>query len=122
MRQAELAKGFSYCAALAAYPYVDYRGEGYWNLRAGTNPSDFRLQSPNFIQKSKNGYGYEASLGLAYDFSENIELLAGYRYFFLTARDGTDTTYFANGFEATSDLDWVSLTRQGAYAELLFKF
>jgi opacity protein-like surface antigen len=122
MRQAELAKGFSYTAALSGYPYVDYKGEGFWNLRAGTNPSDFRLQSPNFIQRSKNGYGYEASLGLAYDFSENVELLAGYRYFFLYARDGTDTTYFANGSEYTSELDWVSVTRHGAYAELLLKF
>jgi opacity protein-like surface antigen len=122
IRQAELAKGFSYVCALSAYPYVDYQGEGYWNLRAGTNPSDFRIQSPNFIQKSKNGYGYEASLGLGYEFSENLELLAGYRYFFLYARGGIDTTYFADGSEYTSDLDWVTVTRQGAYAELLFKF
>ena len=122
VHQAELAKGFSYTGTLSVYPYVNYRGEGYWNLRAGTNPSDFRLQSPNFIQKSNKGYGYEASLGLAYELSENIELLAGYRYFFLYAYDGTDVTYFANGFEYTSNLDWVTVTRHGAYAEVLFKF
>ena len=57
--------------ALSVYPYVDYKGEGYWNLRAGTNPSDFRIQSPNFIQKSNKGYGYEASLGLIYELTEN---------------------------------------------------
>jgi opacity protein-like surface antigen len=122
VHKAELAKGFSYTGTLSVYPYVNYRGEGYWNLRAGTNPSDFRLQSPNFIQKSNKGYGYEASLGLAYELSENIELLAGYRYFFLYAYDGTDVTYFANGFEYTSKLDWVTVTRHGAYAEVLFKF
>ncbi len=122
IRQAELAKGLSYVCELFTYPYVDYQGEGFWNLRAGTNPSDFRSQSPNFIQKSKNGYGYEASLGLGYEFSENVELLAGYRYFFLYARGGTDTTYFADGSEYTADLDWVTVTRHGAYAEMLFKF
>jgi opacity protein-like surface antigen len=122
IRQAKLAKDLSYSIALSAYPYVDYEGEGYWNLRAGANQSDFRVQSPNFIQKSKNGYGYEASLGLGYEFSENLELVAGYRYFFLYARGGTDTTFFADGSEYTSDLDWVTVTRRGAYAEMMFKF
>jgi opacity protein-like surface antigen len=121
-RQAELGKGFSYTGSLSVYPYVDYKGEGYWNLRAGTNPSDFRIQSPNFIQKSNKGYGYEASLGLIYDFSENMELQAGYRYMYLYAGNGTDTVYFANGSTVQSTLDWVTVTRQGVYAELLFKF
>jgi hypothetical protein len=122
VRQAELAYGFSYIGMLSVYPYVNYQGDGFWNLRAGTNPSDFRLQSPNFIQKSNKGYGYEASLGLVYDLGDNLELLAGYRYFFLYAHGGTDTTYFADGSEYTSNLDWVSVTRHGAYAEVLFKF
>jgi opacity protein-like surface antigen len=120
--QAALGKGFSYNGALSVYPYVDYKGEGYWNLRAGTNPSDFRLQSPNFIQKSNKGYGYEASLGFAYELSENMELLAGYRYMYLYAGNGTDTVYFANGDAISSTLDWVTVTRHGAYAELLFRF
>jgi opacity protein-like surface antigen len=121
-RQPELGKGFAYTAALSAYPYVDYRGEGYWNLRAGTDPSDFRLQSPNFIQKSNKGYGYEASLGLIYALSENVEMLAGYRYMYLYAGNGTDTIYFADGATVQSTLDWVTVTRHGAYTELLFKF
>lgn len=120
--QAELVRGLSYSGTLSVYPYVDYRGEGYWNLRAGTGPSDFRLQSPNFIQKSNKGYGYEASLGLVYDVSENMELSAGYRYFYLYVKNGNDTVYFADGSSLQSILDWVTVTRQGAYAELLFKF
>jgi opacity protein-like surface antigen len=122
VHQAELAKGFSYTGTFSVYPYVDYKGEGYWNLRAGTSASDFRLQSPNFIQKSNNGYGYEASLGLAYELSENWELSAGYRYLYLYVGNGTDTVYFADGTEVQSTLDWVMVTRHGAYAELLFKF
>jgi hypothetical protein len=122
VRQAELAKGFSYSGTLSVYPYVDYQGDGYWNLRAGTNPSDFRIQSPNFIQKSNKGYGCEASLGLVYDISENVELSAGYRYLYLYAGNGTDTVYFADGSALQSTLDWVTVTRQGAYAELLLRF
>jgi opacity protein-like surface antigen len=121
LRQAELGKGFSYTGALSVYPYVDYKGEGYWNLRAGTNPTDFRLQSPNFIQKSNKGYGYEASLGLIYVLSENVELLAGYRYMYLYAHNGTDKLYYQSGaIDDSATLDWVTVTRHGAYAELLF--
>jgi opacity protein-like surface antigen len=120
--QAELTKGFSYTGALSVFPYVDFHGEGYWNLRAGTGPSDFRLQSPNFIQNSNKGYGYEASLGLVYAVSETVELLAGYRYMYLYANNGTDTIYFADGSTAQTTLDWVTVTRQGVYAELLFRF
>jgi opacity protein-like surface antigen len=122
LRQAELAKGLSYLATLSIYPYVDYRGEGYWNLRAGSGPNDFRTQPPNFVQTSTTGYGYDASLGLIYEVSENLELSAGYRYFYLYAENGTDTTYFANGAVYEDSLDWVTVTRQGAYAELLLKF
>jgi opacity protein-like surface antigen len=122
VHQAVLAKGFSYSGTLSVYPYVDYHGEGFWNLRAGTSSLDFRLQSPNFIQKSNKGYGYEASLGLAYELSENWELSAGYRYMYLYAGNGTDTLYFADGAAVQSTLDWVTVTRHGAYAQLLFKF
>jgi len=121
-RQAELGQGFSYTGMLSIFPYVDYRGEGFWNLRIPPAPSPFRAESPNFIQKSNKGYGYEASLGLIYAFSANMELQAGYRYMYLYAGNGTDTIYFANGSTEESTLDWVTVTRQGAYAELLFKF
>ncbi len=121
-RQAALAQRLSCTAMLSVYPYVTYRGEGYWNLRAGTSPADFRLQSPNFIQTSTSGYGYEAMLGLAYDVSETVELSAGYRYFYLYARAGTDTVYFADGSTSDSNLDWVTVTRQGAYAGVRFRF
>jgi hypothetical protein len=109
LHQAELGKGFSYTGALSVFPYVDYKGEGYWNLRA-----------LNFTQKSNKGYGYEASLGLIYEFSEYMELQAGYQYMYLYARNGTDTTEGSTLPPPT--LDWVTVTRHGAYAELLFKF
>jgi hypothetical protein len=121
-RQGSLTKWLSYDVLLAAYPYVTYDGAGYWNLRAGNNPSDFRRTSPNFVQKSTKGYGYEAELGLAYHMTESAQISAGYRYFTLYVSDGTDTVYFASGATAESTLDWVTVARQGAYVELLVKF
>jgi hypothetical protein len=119
---AEPVKGFSYAGTLAVYPYVDYEGEGYWNLRAGTTSSDFRLQSPNFIQKSKKGYGGEASLELSYDIMEEVKLSVGYRYMYVYTSDGTDIVYFASGSAVQSTLDWATATRHGAFAELSVKF
>lgn len=122
LHRTDLAKGWSHAASLSVYPFVHYRGDGYWNLRAGTNPGDFRMQSPNFVHESSSGYGYEASLELGYALSENASLRAGYRALFLYAENGTDTTYFADGAVLTSTLDWVTITRQGGFAEVLFRF
>ncbi len=120
-RQAALSKSFSYSGVLSLYPYAVYRGEGYWNLGT-TGPNAFRAVPPNFVQESSNGYGYDAALELVYALSEHVELSAGYRYFYLYARNGTDTTYFADGTSYVDRLDWVTVTRQGAYAQVLFKF
>jgi hypothetical protein len=122
LNRAQATKKVSFLSQLAVYPYVDYRGEAYWNLRAGTGASDFRVQSPNFIQESTKGHGYEGSLELIYAPAENVELSAGYRYFYLRAEDGTDRVYFADGSVAESTLDWVTVTRHGAYAEFTVRF
>ncbi len=120
-RQAPLTKSLSYSGVLSLYPYAVYRGEAYWNLRTA-GPNAFRSQSPNFVQESSNGYGYDAELGLVFALSEHGEFSAGYRYFYLYARNGTDTTYFADGSVYSDRLDWVTVTRQGAFAQVLFKF
>jgi hypothetical protein len=120
--QAVIKKDLLFDGMLSLYPYVRYTGEGYWNLRAGNNPRDFRRQFPNFTHQSTSGYGYEATLGLSYELSEHVQLSGGYRYFYLYANNGTDTVYFADGSTSESNLDWVTVTRHGAYAEVLFKF
>jgi opacity protein-like surface antigen len=120
--QAAITKELSFDGMLSFYPVVRYTSEGFWNLRAGSAPSDFRRQFPNFTQQSSTGYGYEATLGLSYEPTENFLLSAGYRYFYLYANNGTDTVYFANGTTSDSTLDWVTVTRHGAYAEVMFKF
>ena len=120
--QFEVTNRLTVSGMFAVYPFVSYRGEGYWNLRTGNNPSDFRSQSPNFIQESTTGHGYEATLGLRYHASEVIELSAGYRYFYLYASNGIDTVYFADGSSAQSNLDWATVTRHGMYAELMYRF
>lgn len=122
LNRTHMTKRASFLTQIAVYPYVDFRGEGYWNLRAGTGPDDFRVQSPNFIQKSTKGHGFDGSLELSYAIAENAELSAGYRYFYLRAEDGTDRVYFADGSVSAATLDWVTVTRQGVYAEVVFKF
>lgn len=119
--QPRLTESLSLTGTFSVYPYVNYAGDGFWNLRT-SGQGAFRSQSPNFIQTSTMGYGYEASLGLTYDLTETVALSTGYRYFYLYAGNGTYTTYFADGTLGRSKLDWVTVVRQGAYGGLLFKF
>lgn len=121
-REAFLTKQLRYGGVFSVYPLVKYRGKGFWNLRMGNDPTDFRIETPSFTHVASSGYGYEAALGLAYDLSDKISLSAGYRYLHFYSSDGTDTTFFADGSTAASNLDWVSVTRQGAYAGMLFRF
>lgn len=119
--QPKLTERLSLSTMFSIYPYVSFEGDGYWNLRT-TGQGAFRTQSPNFIQTATSAYGYDASLGLTYLVGENLELTAGYRYFSLYARNGKDTIYFATGTEYQDKLDWVAVTRHGAYAAAVFKF
>lgn len=120
-RRAPIIGGLSYNGMFSLYPYVRYRGEGYWNLRT-TGPDAFRSQSPNFVQKSTSGLGHEAALGLTYALSDTFLATLGYRYLYLSVKNGTDTLYYADGSSAESNLDWVKVTRKGAYLEILVLF
>lgn len=100
-----------FSGAFSAYPLVSYRGEGFWNLRDMT-----------FVHKATSGFGYEARLGLKYLITDNSEFMAGYRYFYLKAENGTDTTYFSGLYGGTANLDFAEVTRQGVYAGLLYRF
>lgn len=103
--------GINLSGALAAYPFVSYEGEGYWNLRGMT-----------FIHKATTGFGYEAVFGIEFPLTDTVELSAGYRYFHIKAENGTDTTYFSGVYGGVADLDFAEVTRQGAYGGLLFRF
>lgn len=117
---------FLFHGLLSLYPYVRYKGEGFWNLRAiydpVNNPDPFSADSPNFIQKDSSGYGGEAALGVSFRITGNAQLSAGYRYLYLAARGGTHKLYFADGTVTTSRLDWAETARHGAYAGFALKF
>lgn len=103
-------------ASLGVIPFLDFQGTGIWNLR-----SDFS-QSPSFKHEAKSGYGFDASLALNYNPNQVMGFVLGYRYFYLNARDGTDTTYFADGATATADLNEVQVTRYGPYISIIVHF
>ncbi len=105
------SSGVSLSGALSAYPFVNYQGEGYWNLRGMT-----------FTHKATTGFGYEAVFEIEFPLTDTAELSAGYRYFHLKAENGTDTTYFSGVYGGAANLDFAEVTRQGAYAGLLFRF
>ncbi len=107
-------------ASLGLIPLVRYEGTGIWNLRAsGNNPL---AQDPSFRHESNSGWGIDANLTLNYSPHELVEMILGYRYLHLEAKDGTDTTYNANGSVSTANLDEVKLTRQGPFVSLSVRF
>jgi hypothetical protein len=87
---------------------VDYRGDGFWNLR-----DDFRAQSPNFEQEADAGYGADIQLGLVYQCTQRLFVEVGYSFLALRADDGVDTIFFADGGEVDTKLDWARTTRHG---------
>lgn len=113
----------------AYYLYLDtYRGEAYWNLRAGSNPGDFKSQPPNFVHDADEGYGVDAFIAVSYNVSASAIISLGYRYFTLKAEDGTDTTYIVVSSSPyivgafTSSLDTVEAERKGPYVSFEMKF
>jgi len=92
---------------------VDYRGEGYWNLR-----KDFRSRSPNFTHDSADVSGQEIRAGLSYLVTDNISFEVGYWLWGLETKGGATTTYFADGSTGVGPLDNVSSSRAGFYLAL----
>src|SRR3990172_2555495 len=70
LHERPLDENISFSAALSLYPYVNYYGEGYWNLRtiygSTYNPYPFRSDGPSFTHKTTWGYGFDANLGITY--------------------------------------------------------
>lgn len=107
-------------AALLAL--LDYEGQAYWNLRAGSGPDDFRESSPNFVQTADTGRGIDARCSLSYELHKSLTLSAGYWYMHFEAENGEDTIYFADGTAGNTSLDNVESTRHGAFLELVGRF
>ena len=105
-----LARRFRVKAGAAGLVGVDFRGEGYWNLR-----TDFRDESPNFVQRASGGYGAEFRMSGVFDFNEALYAEFGMWSITMRARNGTDKTYFADGAVGTTTLDNVESTRSGFF-------
>lgn len=106
----------SLLGSLALLSVIHYDGDGYWNLR-----DDFRSTSPNFEQEADGGYGLEARAGVAYAIAKHVQFEIGWWYFNLTAEDGVDRTYFADGTEADTQLDEVESSRGGVFVALTYE-
>lgn len=80
-----------------AWPNLTYRGSGRWNMR-----EEFR-QDPSF-RHAASGFGGDAGLRLRYRPTPHWDLSLGWMGTWLQAKNGTDTTYFQDGSQATIPL------------------
>jgi len=89
---------------------VEFRGEGFWNLR-----EDYRPVAPNFVQEADGGSAYDVSLAVTYRPRRHVGLKAGYTWSHWSARDGTDTVYLRDGTTLGTELESVESTRVGYF-------
>ncbi len=104
-------------AELGLLPYVNFEGEGFWNLR-----QDLRQDGPSFVHEADTGSGVDAEISLTYLPVENLGVEIGYRYMSWEAEDGKDTTHFADGSSGDASLDTVKSTRHGAFISVFGSF
>jgi hypothetical protein len=103
-------------AGSASAGFVRYLGEGVWNLR-----DDFE-KDPSFRHEADNGISTFTELGLVYQPIRYISLGVGYQFLFFGAWNGTDTTFFSDGTEASTPLDEVQSYRHGPYISFSGQF
>ncbi len=96
---------------------IRFEGDAFWNLRG-----DFRSEPPNFVQEASAGTGAELKTSLAYDFTPSMYGEIGFWWFHMRAKDGTDTTFFADGSTGVARLEWVETTRYGVFLGLGGRF
>jgi hypothetical protein len=106
---------FAIASSISVGP-VKYRGEGIWNLRP-----DFK-HDPSFEHEADQGYALFGDIGLIYQPIRYISFKAGYQFYQFEAQDGTDTTFFADGTEDSTDLDQVKSSRFGPYVSFSLQF
>lgn len=102
-------------ARVGVMPYIDYRGDAFWNLR-----TDFKGTPPNFIHKADSGLGFEAKASALYQWSQ-VTAELGFWWFSYDVDGGTSETFFADGTSAFSDLE-ADASRSGLFAQVGYTF
>lgn len=99
------------------FPWIDYRGAAFWNLRP-----EFKSTPPNFTHKARGGKGFDIQVSLLYRALENFSLELGYRFFEMRSGRGKDITLIEDGSRDVSDLKEVRMARRGPVAKAVFVF
>lgn len=89
---------------------VDYRGDGFLNLR-----SDLRTDAPNIRHRAKNGVGLEGQVALSFHWTPAFYTEVGYTYFRVRARNGSERRYLFDDETEKNDLDWARTRRSGVF-------
>ncbi|MBI5186087.1 MAG: hypothetical protein HZA01_10235 [Nitrospinae bacterium] len=113
----DIAKKLSALGNFGFFPWIDYRGEAFWNLRP-----EFKSTPPNYIHKARGGTGCDIQVSLLYQALENLSLELGYRFFEMRSGRGKDTTFMEDGSRDVSDLNEVRMARRGPVAKAVFVF
>lgn len=109
----QLPKDLFLKGKFAYLPYINYDGEAFWNLR-----TDFRSTKPNFIHDATGYLGFDLNFTFGYQPVDWFVLSAGYNFLYMNAKNGIDTTFFADGSKSTGKLDEVKVRRHGPFVNI----
>jgi opacity protein-like surface antigen len=101
--------------ASGEYHWADYFAQATWNLR-----EDFA--QPDSFEHEADGTGFVVSAGVNLFFTRNWAVQFVYSYQDWTTDEGTDTTFFADGTQAETQLNEVNWDSQAIGVGVLYRF
>lgn len=96
---------------------VTHEGRGFWALR-----EDMWREPPNMENDAEGGLGADMALAASYSLAQNFAVELGWRYLYFETKNGTHTSFLADGSAGVTDLDSVTGKRAGLFAGIRGSF
>lgn len=101
-------------------PSLTYIGKGFWNLRGGSAPSDFR-QDPSYRHDAK-GTGGDLDLSLRLRLTEHWHTSIGTQFTWMKIKAGDDQTFFQDGSAPIIPFNGADLRSRFFYGSVGFRW
>jgi hypothetical protein len=112
--QARISQYFSMEGKFFFGPTMEYRGEGWWNLRTD-------LANPSYRETAK-GQLVEFSAAISWKTRYNFQVDGGYIGWMYHAVSGTRRLFYPGGSSSTEKLDEIKTTRKGWFLGLTWRY
>lgn len=112
--QARISRNFSMEGKFLFGPSMEYRAEGWWNLRAD-------LANPGY-RETATGQLLEFSAAVCWKTRYNLQVEGGYMSWMYRAASGTRRLFYYGGSGSAEKLDEIKTTRKGWFLGLSWRY